>query len=105
VFLDGDRLDFDHDQGAIGAGARDIQPEWPDAPAGAEDYDAWWAAAVGEPALALEVAERARRSHVHPHADEPHSLESHRGALFAAGFAEVGTVWQHLTNRVLIALR
>jgi SAM-dependent methyltransferase len=105
VFLDGDRVDFDHDQGAIAAGVRDIRPEWPDAPAGAEDYDAWWSAAVAEPALAGEVAERARRAHVHPHADDPHSYESHGGALFAAGFAEVGTVWQHLTNRVLIALR
>jgi trans-aconitate methyltransferase len=41
VFLDGDRLDFDHDQRAIAAGARQVRPEWPDAPEGAEDYDAW----------------------------------------------------------------
>jgi hypothetical protein len=105
VFLDGDRLEFDHDQRAIAEGARAVRPEWPDAPEGAEDYDAWWSAAVAEPALAAEVAERARRAHVHPHDDESHSYEFHRSALFAAGFSEVGTIWQHLTNRVLIAVR
>ncbi len=105
VFLDGDRLDFDHDQQAIATGAREIRPEWPAAPEGAEDYDAWWAAAFAEPALSAEVAERARRAHTHPHDNEAHSYEFHRAALFAAGFAEVGTVWQRLSNRVLIAVR
>ena len=105
VFLDGDRLDFDHDQRAIAAGARLVRPEWPDAPEGAEDYDAWWAAAVAEPALADEVAERALRWQNHPHEDEAHSYEFHRSALYSAGFAEVGTLWQHLANRVLVAIR
>ena len=105
IFLDGDRLDFDHDQAAIAAGARDIRPEWPEAPDTAEEYDAWWAAAVAEPALSAEVAERARRAHTHPHDNEAHSYEFHRSALFAAGFAEVGTLWQRLSNRVLIAVR
>jgi SAM-dependent methyltransferase len=105
VFLDGDRIDFDHDQAAIAAGAGEVRPAWPDAPPGAEDYDAWWSAAVAEPALAAEVTERARRAHDHPHADNAHSYEFHRSALFAAGFAEVGTLWQHLANRVLVAVR
>jgi SAM-dependent methyltransferase len=105
IFLDGDRLDFDHDQTAIAAGAREIRPEWPAAPEGSEDYDTWWAAAVAEPALRDEVAERARRAHTHPHDDEAHSYEFHRSALFASGFAEVGTLWQRLANRVLIAVR
>jgi SAM-dependent methyltransferase len=105
VLLDGDRLDFDHDQTAIAAGARAVRPEWPAAPEDAEDYATWWAAAVADPGLASEVAERARRAHTHPHDDEAHSYEFHRSALFAAGFAEVGTLWQHLSNRVLIAVR
>ena len=105
VFLDGDRLDFDHDQRAIAEGARQVRPEWPDAPEGAEDYDAWWAAAVAEPALAEQVVERAQRWHAHPHEDEAHSYEFHRSALFSSGFDEVGTVWQHLANRVLVAIR
>jgi SAM-dependent methyltransferase len=105
VFLDGDRLDFDHDQRTIAAGARQVRPEWPDAPEGAESYDDWWAAAVAEPALGTEVAERERRWHTHPHEDEAHSYEFHRAALLSAGFAEVGTLWQHLANRVLVAIR
>ncbi|HEY8672471.1 MAG TPA: class I SAM-dependent methyltransferase [Candidatus Dormibacteraeota bacterium] len=105
IFLDGDRIDFDHDQAAIATGAGRVHPAWPDAPEGAEDYDAWWSAAVAEPALAAEVAERARRAHDHPHNDNPHSYEFHASALFAAGFAEVGTLWQHLANRVLVAVR
>jgi SAM-dependent methyltransferase len=105
VFLDGDRLDFDHDQRAIATGAREVQPEWPDAPEGAEDYDAWWDAAVSDPALEEAVVEREQRWHAHPHEDESHSYEFHRSALFSAGFVEVGTIWQHLANRVLIAVR
>jgi SAM-dependent methyltransferase len=105
VFLDGDRLDFDHDQRAIAEGARQVRPEWPDAPEGSEDYDGWWAAAVSEPALAEAVAERTLRWHSHPHEDEAHSYEFHSAALFSAGFVEVGTLWQHLANRVLVAIR
>lgn len=105
VFLDGDRLDFDHDQRAIAAGAREVRPEWPDAPQGAEDYDAWWAAVVSEPALAQAVVEREQLWHAHPHEDKAQSYEFHRSALFSAGFVEVGTIWQHLANRVLIAVR
>jgi SAM-dependent methyltransferase len=105
IFLDGDRIDFDHDQAAIATGAGQVRPAWPDAPEGAEDYDAWWSAAVAEPALAADVAERARRAHDHPHSDNAHSYEFHASALFAAGFTEVGTLWQHLVNRVLIAVR
>ena len=105
VFLDGDRLDFDHDQRTIAIGAREVRPEWPPAPEGAEDYDDWWAAAVAEPGLAREVAERDHRWHAHPHEDQAHSYEFHRSALFSAGFVEVGTLWQHLANRVLVAIR
>ena len=105
VFLDGDRLDFDHDQRTIATRAHQIRPEWPDAPDGAEDYDAWWDAAVAEPALAHEVVEREQRWQKHPHEDESHSYEFHRSALFSAGFVEVGTLWQHLANRVLVAIR
>ena len=105
VLLDGDRFDFDHDQRTIGARAREAQPEQPSPPPSAEDWDAWWAAIEADPAFAAEVAERRARHHEHPHDNEGHSYEFHRAALLAAGFAEVGTVWQRLVNRVLIAVR
>lgn len=105
ILLDGDRLDFDHDQAVIASAARKVQPDWPEPPDDAEDYGAWWVAAVAEPAFAADVEERARRGHDHPHDNDAHSYEFHRSALFAAGFAEVGTIWQHLSNRVLVAVR
>jgi SAM-dependent methyltransferase len=105
VFLDGDRFDFDHDQAAIGRAATKMQPEWPPTPEATEDWDAWWAAVEADPHLVEEVAERRARRHEHPHGHERHTYEFHRAALLAAGFAEVGTVWQRLINRVLIALR
>jgi hypothetical protein len=36
---------------------------------------------------------------------EPPTLDDHVELLTAAGFAEVGTVWQHGTDRVLVAVR
>ncbi len=105
VVLDGDRLDFGHNQRAIAEAARHIEPPWDEPSGGGEDWKAWWAAAEAEPAFAAELAERARRGHDHPHNDEAHTYEFHRSALLASGFAEVGTLWQRLTNRVLVAVR
>jgi hypothetical protein len=36
---------------------------------------------------------------------DPATLDDHVELLTAAGFAEVGTVWQHGTDRVLVAVR
>ena len=105
VFLDGDRFDFDHDQETISRTAADVAPAWLPVPGGAEDWDAWWAAVEAEPAFAAEVVERRARRHEHPHDHQRHTYEFHRAALLAAGFAEVGTIWQRLVNRVLIAVR
>ena len=105
VLLDGDRFDFDHDQQTIGRAAGDAQPEWPEPPPGGEDWSAWWAAMEADPLYAAEVAERRARHYDHPHDNEGHSYEFHRAALLAAGFAEVGTIWQRMVNRVLIAIR
>ena len=105
VLLDGDRFDFDHDQQAIARTARVAQPDWPQAPPGAEDWDAWWSAIAADPEFAREAEERRARHHEHPHDHEAHTYEFHRATLLAAGFAEVGTVWQRLVDRVLIAIR
>ena len=105
VFLDGDRFDFDHDQTVIGSVAHAVQPDWPPVDPGAEDWPAWWAAVEAEPGFAEALLERKRRSHDHPHDNQAHSYDFHRAALLAAGFKEVGTIWQHLVNRVVIAIR
>lgn len=67
-----------------------------------ESWTAWWEAAAADPALAGHVAERARRrvdsGH---HGSESTQLAVHVEALRAAGFAEVGTLWQRGDNRLL----
>jgi SAM-dependent methyltransferase len=72
-------------------------------PAGhAESWTDWWAAAAADPALAALAAERAARAVDSEHHGSPSGrLSVHVQALRAAGFAEIGTVWQRGENRVL----
>jgi SAM-dependent methyltransferase len=75
---------------------------------GAEDWDAWWAALGREPAAAPLLAERERRfaSHAGHDGEEPPPIfDVHVAALRDAGFREVGVVWQHRDNRVLLGVR
>ncbi len=67
-----------------------------------ESWSGWWEAVAADPALAEHVAERKRR-HVDAghHGTESNQLATHVEALVAAGFAEVGTLWQRGDNRLL----
>lgn len=75
---------------------------------GQESWQQWWDALALEQAAAPLLAERQRRF---GWMDEPNgqppspSLDLHIAALRDAGFREVGTIWQSLTNRVLMAVR
>jgi SAM-dependent methyltransferase len=70
-----------------------------------EGWYAWWEAAAADPVLAGPAAERKRRyvdsGH---HGSESNLLATHVEALRAAGFAEVGTLWQRGDNRLLCAV-
>ena len=70
-----------------------------------EDWKAWWEAATADPELAGPAAERERRrlSEDH-HGSESVLLVRHIAALRAAGFAEIGTLWQYGENRILCAV-
>jgi SAM-dependent methyltransferase len=70
-----------------------------------ESWQAWWDAAAADPALAGHVTERQRR-HVDAghHGSSSSQLATHVDALRAAGFAEVGTLWQRGDNRLLCAV-
>jgi SAM-dependent methyltransferase len=70
-----------------------------------EDWKAWWRAATADPELAGPAAERERRrlSEDH-HGSESMLLVAHVAARRAAGFAEIGTLWQYGDNRVLCAV-
>ena len=70
-----------------------------------ENWHDWWDAAAADPALAGHVAERARRQvEAGHHESESTLLATHVEALRAAGFAEVGTLWQRGDNRLLCAV-
>jgi len=68
-----------------------------------EDWGSWWKAVGDAPELADLRAERGARPIEHSTSDSP-SADEHAELLLAAGFAEVGTVWQHGDDRVLVAL-
>jgi SAM-dependent methyltransferase len=72
----------------------------------AESWSGWWEAAAADPALVDHVAERKRRQVEAGHHDtESTQLATHVDALRAAGFAEIGTLWQRGDNRLLCAVR
>jgi SAM-dependent methyltransferase len=110
LFLDGDHLRLDEEDDPVLARLDRVLEEreghrrFPDGYAGREDWGQWWQAAAADPALADAIAERERRT-VHHHGPEGALLSVHAGALRAAGFAEVGTLWQRGSNRLLAAVR
>jgi hypothetical protein len=67
-----------------------------------ETWQGWWEAIKADPALAGPLAEREQRrlSEDH-HGSESVQLATHVDGLRAAGFAEIGTIWQRGENRIL----
>ena len=74
-----------------------------------EAWEPWWdalkQAAADDAELADAFVLRTARDADHPETDGKPSYHAHVDALNAAGFAEVGTVWQHGDDRVLVALK
>jgi SAM-dependent methyltransferase len=70
-----------------------------------ETWHDWWEAAEADPVLSGPAAERhRRRAHTGHHSSESPELATHVEALQAAGFAEIGTLWQRGDNRLLCAV-
>jgi SAM-dependent methyltransferase len=70
-----------------------------------ESWRSWWDAVTVDPALAGPAAERERRRLSESHHDsESVLLGTHVDALHAAGFTEIGTIWQRGDNRILCAV-
>jgi len=110
LFLDGDHLRVDETASPVvgrldrALEAREAGRRHPAGHAGrAENWDEWWQAVAADPALAEAAAERSRGL-VH-HSNEGAQLAVHTSALRAAGFAEVGTLWQRGSSRVLCGVR
>ena len=71
-----------------------------------ERWEQWWEAAEADPDLASLAAERSRREwSADHHRTESMTLAAHADALRAAGFAEIGTLWQYGDNRLLCGIR
>ncbi len=67
-----------------------------------ESWQGWWEAIKEDPALAAPLAEREqRRLSENHHGSESVQLATHVDGLRAAGFAEIGTLWQRGENRIL----
>jgi SAM-dependent methyltransferase len=110
LFLDGDHLYADETASPVLARLervleeREGQRRFPGGHEGrAEDWTEWWQAAAADPALAAAAAERDARQV--RHGPEGSRLGPHVSALRAAGFAEVGTLWQRGGSRLLCAVR
>ena len=107
VFLDGDHFPWGSRGRGLNRLAETIRRERFPGTRLDDEWTAWrrwWEGAEKIPALRPFFEERARRSAEHPH-HEAVSLELHEAALRAAGFRDVGVIWQDLTNRVLFARR
>lgn len=106
VFVNGDSMGFPAGEQRLAEVAHTMR-ERRAAPANStgESWEEWWDAVAREPALAAAVAERGRRHHDHPDHDHPLPVDAHARLLRDAGFAEADTVWQHLADRVLVAIR
>jgi SAM-dependent methyltransferase len=82
---------------------REEQRRFPDGQS--ESWRGWWDAATADPALAGPAAERdQRRLTENHHGSESVLLGTHVDALRAAGFTEIGTLWQRGENRILCAV-
>jgi SAM-dependent methyltransferase len=85
-----------------------LDEEWTDAAfaaRGIETAEQWWESLGSEPAFASLLVERTERFAGKQRQESPPGFEEHVSALRDAGFGEVGTIWQVLANRVLLAVR
>ena len=82
--------------------------QWSDASfaaRGIESAEQWWDALALEPVFAPLLKERAERFAGKRRQQSPPGFDVHVAALRDAGFREVGTIWQLLSDRVLLAVR
>jgi trans-aconitate methyltransferase len=75
-----------------------------------ENWEQWWDALQQEAAVTDLIAEQKRRyADKRRRWEEPDWIEPiadiHEAALRNAGFREVGTIWQNMDNRVIMAIR
>lgn len=109
LFLNGDHLAFGPALPTVAhLSRRMLDQQWTDATfaaRGIETAEQWWAELALEPAFAPLLTEQAQRFAGKRRQQAPPDFDVHAAALHDAGFREVGTIWQVLSNRVLLAVR
>jgi SAM-dependent methyltransferase len=108
VFLNGDHLGFPFPFSSfrkVAEWAQSARASQAEQISAGEEWEAWWKALQQEPGLETLFAERTRRFIDRTHGEESTLAEFHEAALCNAGFREVGVIWQHLDNRVVLAIR
>lgn len=108
VFLNADHLPYSQTTPSLARlSEHTLEKLWSDesfATRGIETAEQWWEALAQEPELAPLRAERARRFD-RKQRPQHAALHDHVTALRTAGFRETGTIWQALSDRVLLAVR
>jgi SAM-dependent methyltransferase len=109
LFLNGDHMAFGPAEPSLARlSQRAAGERWTDAAfaaRGIETAEQWWEAAASEPAFEPLLTARARLLAGKRRQESPPGFDAHVAALHDAGFREVGTVWQVLSDRVLLAVR
>jgi len=109
VLLNGDHLSF---SAALPTFARlsehVLDQQWSDASfaaRGIETAEQWWEAFGAEPAFAPLLEARRRLLAGKQRQETPPGFDIHVAALHEAGFREVGTIRQSMSDRILMAVR
>lgn len=109
LFVNGDHMAFGSASPTLARlSQRVLDEQWADAAfagRGIETAEQWWDALALETAFAPLLTERARRFAGKRRQESPPGFDVHVAALREAGFREVGTIWQVLSDRVLLAVR
>ena len=109
VFLNGDHLAFGPALPTFARlSDRALDEQWTDTAfveRAIETAEQWWDAVGSEADFASLLADRAARFAGKQRQQSPPGFDVHVAALRDAGFAEVGTIWQVLSDRVLLAVR
>ena len=109
LFLNGDHLAFAPTLPTLARlSQRVLDQQWTDSAfsaRGIETAEEWWDSLASEPAFASLLAERTEAFAGKRRQDSPPGFDFHLAALSDAGFQEVGTIWQMLSDRVTLAVR
>ncbi len=109
LFLNGDHLHFGRASPTLERLSRHtLDAHWSDdsfAARGVETAEQWWEAVALEPAFEPLLAQRAERFAGKERPGSTLDFDAHVAALLDAGFREAGTIWQVLSDRVVLAVR